>query len=330
MAKLHNPVVITTVSRAHVILSSTMSGLYIWKFFTHLDYEWSVIKGCRPYRWTIWIYSTVRLATLMAVIIQLVTLVIATPINCTAWTIFQFGFGYMTFSFSSLLIILRIIAIWNKNRLVVAIAVAVWLTSASFLIHGATQIRVEWVPNYLSCGPPNTHSNILAITAMLVSDMALLLIMLIGLLRLRYRGGGMFELGQLLWKQGVIYLFVATIAEITPVVSIFLDLSVSFDLMFLIPSLITMSIAATRMYRSLADFILYTDMGNGSDSPPKIERIISNARWSTTIPFPRNRMDSEVTMNISRKRRESPASQTGHYVPYTSSDGQFDAESSAE
>jgi len=130
--------------------------------------------------------------------------------------------------------------------------------------------------------------------------------------------------------KGVIYLFVATIAEITPVVSIFLDLSVSFDLMFLIPSLITMSIAATRMYRSLADFILYTDMGNGSDSPPKIERIISNARWSTTIPFPRNRMDSEVTMNISRKRRESPASQTGHYVPYTSSDGQFDAESSAE
>jgi len=30
--------------------------------------------------------------------------------------------------------------------------------------------------------------------------------------------------------------------------------------MFLIPSLITMSIAATRIYRSLADFMLYSDM----------------------------------------------------------------------
>jgi len=30
--------------------------------------------------------------------------------------------------------------------------------------------------------------------------------------------------------------------------------------MFLMPSLITMSIAATRMYRTLADFILHTDM----------------------------------------------------------------------
>jgi len=132
------------------------------------------------------------------------------------------------------------IAIWNKNKLVVAIAIAVWLTCASFLIHGKSisfslskrissisdkhvmttgttqvsdglnhlgssglihpQIRAEWVPHYLTCGPPNTHSNILAITAMLVSDIALL-IMLIGLLRLRHRGGGIFDLGRLLWKQ---------------------------------------------------------------------------------------------------------------------------------
>jgi len=63
------------------------------------------------------------------------------------------------------------------------------------------QIHTEWVPQHLSCGPLNTHSNISAITAMLVADVALLLIMLIGLLRLRHRGGGMFDLGRLLWKQ---------------------------------------------------------------------------------------------------------------------------------
>src|SRR5712675_35156 len=26
-----------------------------WEFFTTLDYEWSVIQGSRPYRWTIWV-----------------------------------------------------------------------------------------------------------------------------------------------------------------------------------------------------------------------------------------------------------------------------------
>ncbi|KAH9964977.1 hypothetical protein BC827DRAFT_903995 [Russula dissimulans] len=260
MVNFNAPVVAATVARAYATLALAMDGLYTWEFFINLGYEWSIIKGRRPYRWTIWIYSTVRLTTLMGVIIEFATSIIAIPTNCKVWTKFQFGFGYMTFSLSSLLIILRIIAIWNKNKFVVAFAVAVWLTTTSFFIHGTTQIRSEWVPDNLACGEPNTESNKLAITAMPVTDIALLLIMLIGLLRIRYRGGGKFNLGRLLWKQGVIYLFVATIAEIPPAVFILLDLNPVSNLMFLIPSLITMSIAATRMYRSLADFVHDNDM----------------------------------------------------------------------
>jgi hypothetical protein len=29
--------------------------LLSWEFFTTLDFEWSVIRGNRPYRWTIWV-----------------------------------------------------------------------------------------------------------------------------------------------------------------------------------------------------------------------------------------------------------------------------------
>ena len=36
---------------------------------------------------------------------------------------------------------------------------------------------------------------------MLITDVVLLLTMFVGLLRLRRRGGGTFELGRLLWKQ---------------------------------------------------------------------------------------------------------------------------------
>ena len=28
-----------------------------WEFFTTLDYEWNVIRGRLPYRWTIWVRS---------------------------------------------------------------------------------------------------------------------------------------------------------------------------------------------------------------------------------------------------------------------------------
>jgi hypothetical protein len=109
--------------------------------------------------------------------------------------------------------------------------------------------------------------------------------------------------------------------------------------MFLIPSLITMSIAATRMYRSLADFFFSADMydslialssgthrcvrlcsGNGSDKPPK--RIVTNTKWTTTIPPTPSRM--EVIVDTSYEEWQLSASQTGKYAPYMtrSSDGQ--------
>jgi len=215
---------------------------------------------------------------------------------------------------SSLLIMLRIIAIW-KDKLVVALVLAVWLADASILIHGVTQIHAKWVPLSLACGPPNTQSTKLAITTMPVTDITLLVIMLVGLLRLRHRGGGKFNLGRLLWKQGVIYLLVATIAEIPPVVSIYLDLNPAFDLMFLTPSLITMSIAATRMYRSLSDFGFSVDIGNSSDNSQK--RLATNTKWTTTIPLSPNRM--EVAIHTSYESSRSP---TAQYVAYMSSDGQ--------
>ena len=77
-----------------------------WEFVTTLDYEWSVIRGQRPYRWTIWvrvfllgfcgpgpgtglvypvwqIYSTTRIFTLIAVILSLVIFDVTTArYNC--------------------------------------------------------------------------------------------------------------------------------------------------------------------------------------------------------------------------------------------------------
>ncbi|KAH9968287.1 hypothetical protein BJV74DRAFT_868597 [Russula compacta] len=54
--------------------------------------------------------------------------------------------------------------------------------------------------------------------------------MLFGLLRLPRYGGRTFELARLLWKQGVIWLMLATVAEVTPVVFISLNLNVAFDM----------------------------------------------------------------------------------------------------
>jgi hypothetical protein len=74
-----------------------------WEFVTTLDYEWSVIRRHRPYRWTIWvrinalflsglstglvyhvwqIYSTTRISVLVAVPLTLVGLNVTARYNC--------------------------------------------------------------------------------------------------------------------------------------------------------------------------------------------------------------------------------------------------------
>ena len=132
------------------------------------------------------------------------------------------------------------IAIWNRNKTVVALVIVVWVTNISFLIHGKSlftgpvselkpihiwivtryhsgeesiskyfgssvfiypQMRSAWVPAQGACSVPDAENNKAAVISMFITDFFLLLVMLIGLLRMRHRGAGTFALGQLLWKQ---------------------------------------------------------------------------------------------------------------------------------
>jgi len=184
-----------TVTAVLMKFCHALAGIYTWEIFTTLDYEWSVIRGRRPYRWTIWIYSATRLSTLVAVVLHLVSRDVAKPTNCQAIMMVNFVFAYTAFFLSSLLIVLRIVAIWNKNKAIVGFATVLWITNVSLIILGITRIRSAWVPGSKICSIPRMESNIPTIISMLVTDIALLLIMLIGLLRLRHRDGGrMFDL----------------------------------------------------------------------------------------------------------------------------------------
>jgi hypothetical protein len=37
------------------VTTQRRTSVLSWDFFTTLDYEWDVIRGRRPYRWTIWV-----------------------------------------------------------------------------------------------------------------------------------------------------------------------------------------------------------------------------------------------------------------------------------
>jgi len=237
-----------------VKLWHTVYGLYIWEFFTTLDYEWSVIRGKRPYRKTIWLYSYTRVATLAAVINNMVGFDSPKPINCQLWITFELIISYPAIATGSFLIVLRVISIWKRDKIVYAIAVSAWVANVSCLIRGIVQLRGEWSTTTNTCVVPNAFESKLNIIVTLSTDIILLLIMLVGLLRWRLDVGSTSILIRVLWTQGLVWLLLVTSGHVPPMVFVLLNLNAPLNLMFATPALITLSIAATGMYRSLTDF----------------------------------------------------------------------------
>jgi len=133
-------------------------------------------------------------------------------------------------------------------------AISVWGINVVFLIEGAARLRSEWVSAILTCVANTSSSNMATVISVPVTDIILILMMLFGLLRLRRNGGGTFDLAQLLWKQGVIWILLATVAEILPAVLLALNTKNQFQYIFQLPAVLTMAVAATRMHRSLVHF----------------------------------------------------------------------------
>ena len=63
------------------------------------------------------------------------------------------------------------------------------------------QLRAAWVPAIQTCANLNLERTIPNLIAIPVTDFALLLIMLVGLLRLRCHRSGRFGLARVLWRQ---------------------------------------------------------------------------------------------------------------------------------
>lgn len=278
MVNFNDPAVIASDIAVLKKFLCLVDGFFIWEFMTTLGYEWNIIQERHRCRWTIWVYSLTRVATLVVVAINIFNLDVTTPINCQITMVFQFILAYLTLVSSSLLIVLRIIAIWEKNRIIIAVAFGMWGTNVVFLIQGVCGFHATWGGE--NCMVTNLESIRLSTIVALVTDIILLSIMLIGLSRMYRHDGDTMALGRLLWNQGVIWLVVAVVAELTPTVFICLDLNEPFNIVFQIPWVVTMSIAATRMYRSLSEFLstnisqktLPTSGQTALDTPPARSR----------------------------------------------------------
>jgi len=256
-----------------------MIGLYLWEFFTTLGYEWKVFRGELPYRWTIWIYSWARVASLVGVALLLATLDTTTQINCQHLILFTSIFFCSSATASSLLIVLRTIAIWNRNKVVVALTLILWLTSIGFHLHYILGVNLSWDPTLGGCVGYKIIPTTLSFVPALVVDMFLFSIILAGLIVLRRGGVGTFGLAHVLWTQGLIWLVLGILADVPELVFALLHSNDQWNAMFEVPSVIIMTIAVTRMHRSLVNFA----SGQSEVSAPPDTLLLTKTKPSTAL-----------------------------------------------
>ncbi|KAI0052077.1 hypothetical protein FA95DRAFT_50322 [Auriscalpium vulgare] len=231
MVDWHNPQTIAAELFAYVKLLHVVAGLYFWEYFTNLHYEWEFIKRKRPYRWTIWLYSVTRFCALMNIILGLVAFNTQRPLNCELWLLFEFIFAYVAFALAAFLIIIRIVAIWNRDRYVSLLAISIWLVNIAFLLRSTAKADSKWDDGSKGCTIVNSKDSRINVTVTLVSDLLCLFIMIIGLRRQRDHA-----LGRMLFNQGLIWVVLATVSEMPPTIFLWLDLNDAMNIMFQTPS----------------------------------------------------------------------------------------------
>ncbi|KAH9003600.1 hypothetical protein EDB86DRAFT_2382566 [Lactarius hatsudake] len=264
MAKWDDPILLLRDYFVLTKLFHAIGSLYIWETVFTAGFELDVLRGKRPYKWTIWLYLGTRY-TLLLMFIMFFIDNDAGHVPCQSFIIANFALSYISWGFASLIIVLRVIAIWGRNVVVSSIALSVWLTGLAFHIRTVTRIEVTYNSLFGACIVLKTQSGLASVIAILSVDAILLVIMLIGLLR--HTHGGSTGVWHLLYKQCIIWMILIAIAEVPPVVFFGLDLNDAWNEMFPGVGVTIVSICAARMYRSLSKHGSLTEYS--SDPPPQ-------------------------------------------------------------
>ncbi|KAI0044303.1 hypothetical protein FA95DRAFT_1562363 [Auriscalpium vulgare] len=273
MVNWNDPVVLARTSLDFVKLEHALAGVYIWEYVTHIDYEWDFISGRRKWVWTLVIYSLCRFSCLLFTIVNLVGMDVTTEINCQARLIAALTFAALAMVSASLLIVMRIAAIWQRNIYAVALSASVWLAIVAAWLQDIIKSKGIWNATGGGCLHVFTVRGRALSVISFVSDASLLVIMLVGLVS--KREAARFSIWRTLYHQGLIWLSLATIAELPVTILLFKNINDVWNLMFQNPALLIMVMGATRMHRSLSNYANDSEHSRSSVRPPAVKGLNS-------------------------------------------------------
>ncbi|KAH9954907.1 hypothetical protein BGW80DRAFT_1566400, partial [Lactifluus volemus] len=185
MVNWNDPAILAKDYAAVTKLNHVIAGIYIWETLLSANFELDIFRGNRPYRRTIWLYLGTRYSGLLSFVMILIMMDIDSGDNhrCQLTTIAFYALAYASWGFASLLIVLRIIAIWNRSLFMSSLAIGTWLVGLALIIYGSTELRGFYNPVLGACFDSTLRKYLINAAGILVIELVLLTSMLIGLLR---------------------------------------------------------------------------------------------------------------------------------------------------
>ncbi|KAH9003788.1 hypothetical protein EDB86DRAFT_3072925 [Lactarius hatsudake] len=248
-----------------------------WEWISTVQFEWEVFTGRRRFRWSFIAYELCRTLALASIITLIAGFNLTHRFNCEGWFRALLVFSYFGVASSSLLILLRGVAIWGRSFTVLVFTASVWLCNMGTAIYSVMQGSVVWEPAINACLITKTSRFRWGMTVNFITDVTLLTVMFAGVLNKRNTTG----LWKVLYIQGLSWILVAALSEILPATLSWINIDDGWNLMFQTPHMVTMVIMATRVYRDLFEYINPTY--HSRLPPPRITNTMPSGQVQVTV-----------------------------------------------
>lgn len=242
---------LATDSAAFTKFMHTLLGLYIWEWFTTLDFDFAFLTGRKRFRWPLTFYFLGRYCLLFALMGITIALDVTKEVNCQALYTFNQCFGNFAIGMASVNLSVRTMAIWSQKWYIVCPLIAVILGHWSLLLHGIL-LKAAWVEG-TGCVITSTDSTLLA--ASFIYTMAFdFMVLTLTAWKLAFPKGGRSRLVEMIFGDGLVYFLVAFLANMTATVFMLLNLNAVMSVIANVPAAVISTIVACRVVRRLNNF----------------------------------------------------------------------------
>ncbi|KAJ3754918.1 hypothetical protein EV360DRAFT_86388 [Lentinula raphanica] len=306
----------TEITKDEVVFSRlvhVLLGLYIWEWFTSLDFDWDYIRAKRQFRWPLIFYFLNRYCLLVGLVGTAIALNVTTEINCQALYTFNLVIGAAATGLASINLSLRTMAVWAQRWYIVVPLILLILGQWSLLFHGATHMSRTLVKSTYEpeqgCVIAATYSGLLLAASAYTMGLEFVVLsftawkLVIGASSSEVRMGRS-KLVVLIFGDGLIYFIIAFVFNFLVTIFMSLNLNPAMSIIANVPSAVGSTIAACRAVRRL---VLFDPSGSEMFGSTKVSTLAFCTNTSASVRPPRKSTLKLEGVQMNTFESESPS-----------------------